>query len=463
MIKYMVAGWQRARSSTMFYAILSTFVRVGANLFLIPIVVRKLSSSELATWWVFAALGGLANLADLGFGQAISRVYSYLWAGAEDFDVEGLRRPAANAQPNQRFLRQFNVSVRLLYLWLSIGALVVLAGAGTTFLMRTEQPGANPAGFWLTWALYVASVIYAFGTSHWTLACQGVNRMRELQMAFLWSGLAYVASAALLLLFGCGLWAMVVASGLRGVICRFICCHAFREAVPEVTAEGLKANLAMIKKIWPNAWKFGLLSLAVYLINSGAVLVCRAFLGEELTASYGLTSQLGLLLVSFSSLWLTVKWPQLTILRAQGHLEEMATLFARRLGWSLLTFCAGGAFLVLLGNRLLEWKGSSALLLPWPYLVVYLLYLGQQLFYGQFGNLTFTENVVPFYRLALCTGVGMMLLSLVLTPRYGMWGLILSPVIVAQFGNSWYPVWRGFRGQPLSPRQLCRAALLGHK
>ena len=69
--------WQRARQSAVFYGVFATAIRVGANLFLLPLLLGKLSSAELALWYVFLALGNFANLADFGFGQAISRVYSY--------------------------------------------------------------------------------------------------------------------------------------------------------------------------------------------------------------------------------------------------------------------------------------------------------------------------------------------------------------------------------------------------
>ena len=445
----------------MLYAALSTGVRAGVNLILLPILVKQLTTSELALWWVFVSLGGLAGLADFGFGQAITRVYSYLWAGVQDFEVEGLHPPPSGAKPNQPRLRRFNATVCRLYLWLSLGSLVVLTLGGTVFLWGSAQTAPAPGTFWVIWGLYVMTVVYGFGSSHWTLACQGLDRVRDLQLAYLWSSLAYFFAAAAMLLAGCGLWAMVVASAVRGVLTRQICVSAYRRFVPKVKGEHTRADLVMLRKIWPNAWKFGLLSVAVYLINNGAVLVCSRYLGDEVTASYGLTSQLGLFLVSFSALWLTVKWPQITILRTQGRVREMAILFARRLALVMITFAAGAVLLLLLGNRLLEWKGSHTRLLALPYLVVYLLYLWQQLFYGQFGSLTFTENVVPFYRLAFCTGLGMITLSLLLTPQYGLWGLILAPVIAAQVGNSWYPIWLGFRGQPLSVREFLHAAIWG--
>src|SRR5256885_14615715 len=100
--------WARARDSAMLYGALATAVRVGSNLLLIPLVLQVLPPPELAVWYVFLALGAFANLADFGFGAAITRVYSFFWAGAEDFDTEGLRPAAQDQPPNYLKIRQLH-------------------------------------------------------------------------------------------------------------------------------------------------------------------------------------------------------------------------------------------------------------------------------------------------------------------------------------------------------------------
>ena len=455
------AGWQRFLRSAMLYGALSTGVRVGANFLLLPVLLRKLSESELALWWVFVALGAMANLADFGFGQAITRVYNYLWAGAEDFDVEGLRAPPQSREPNLRLLGQFSVTVRRLYWWLACGAGFLLAIAGTLSIHRSTHGATDALYLWSAWGIYLVAVIYSLGTSHWTLACQGINRVRELQAATMWGGLVYLVSAAALLLCGAGLFATVVATALRGWLIRDLCRRACIGALPIVKPNCGASSDGMLRKLWPNAWKFGLLSVGAYLMSNGTVLVCGHVLDDAATASFGLTVQIGLFLVGLSTLWLAVKWPQLTILRAQGEAKKMAELFARRLALCVVSFVSLAAVVVLFGNPLLEWKGAHAKLLATPVLVVYLAYLCQQLVYGQFASLAFTENVVLFHMLSLFTGVSAIFGASVLAGRFGVWGVVLAPLIVAQFGARWYPVWRGFRGQPLSIAQFVRAAIFG--
>jgi O-antigen/teichoic acid export membrane protein len=445
----------------MLYGVAGTVIRVGGNILLLPLVLKVLPASEIALWWVFLALGGLASLADFGFGQALSRVYSYLWAGADDFDVEGLRPLSGNPEPNRPRLLQLSATARLIYTRLAWVAVFLLAVGGTAMIWPKAQASAQPALTWAAWGAYALAIGYSLGSSHWVFACQGTNRMRDFQASILWSGVLYFVSAAILLVAGCGLFAMVVATLLRAWLARWLCSRSFQQIVSPQPGPLPAPDFSMLKRLWPNAWKFGVLSLGAYLIFNSGVLISSRYLSDETTASYGLTAQVGAFLANLSALWLSVKWPQLTILRTQGKVEQMAVVFARRLTIMMGTFLVFGALLVSFGNRLLDWTGANTQLLSTPYLLVYLFYVGQQQFYAQFGTLTFTENVVPFYWISLFTGLGLAVLGTWMTTRMGLWGLILAPLIATAACSSWYPVWRGFRGQPLSVSQFFRAGLLG--
>src|ERR1044071_702707 len=138
----------RVRSSAVFYGAFATAIRVGANIFLLPLILKRFSSAELAVWWVFVALGAIANLADFGFGQAISRVYSYLWAGADDFDTEGLRSPPTTSSPNYVRIRQFSAVVRHFYFRVALIATGLLIIGGTPLLLRPLRSLHHPG-----WAL----------------------------------------------------------------------------------------------------------------------------------------------------------------------------------------------------------------------------------------------------------------------------------------------------------------------
>jgi O-antigen/teichoic acid export membrane protein len=445
----------------MLAGIFGTGIRVSANLLLIPIVLVKLSSSELALWWVFAALGSFGNLADFGFGSTIPRIYNYLFAGAEDFEAEGLREAKNGGEPNFAGISRLNATVRALYLKISLAAIGLLAIGGTVSLMKPAAESGFPHQVWWLWAAFIVAIGYNLATTHWVLAVQGLNRMRDLQVVYVLGGLSYFSCAAILLFCKMGLASMVMATFVKGFVMHGRCRQIYQKIVPK-PEHPVKPDPRIVRKLWPNTYKFGILALGGYCLTNGSILICSQLLGKEITASFGLTAQIGNFMVSFAGLWLAVKWPEIAILRTQGRLEEMAVLFARRLALVMLSFAGMGLIVFFAGNTLLAWKGAHTHLLPAPYLAFYLVYLTQGIFYVQFAMLAFTENVVPFFKIGLFTGLGVIVCSLILTPLFGLWGLLAAPLIVETSYNSWFTVRRGFQGQPLAPRQFVLAAIRGH-
>ena len=280
--------WQRVWRSAMLMGVLGNGIRLGANLLLLPLVLMKLSSTEYAMWVVFVALGNFGNLADFGFGSAIPRVYSYLWAGAEDFDTEGIPAAKSDRKPNYERIRQLNATLRSLYLKLSLAAMLLLAIGGTVFLLKPAAESGFPQKVWWLWAVFLIAIGYNLATSYWMMASQGLNRVRDMEIAAIFSGLSYVCCAAVLLFMGAGLTAMIVATFVKGIVMRMKCRQACLRVIPH-TDRKVTPDPEIIRRLWPNAYKFGILSIGGYLLMNGPVLICRCFLGVKITASYGLT------------------------------------------------------------------------------------------------------------------------------------------------------------------------------
>jgi O-antigen/teichoic acid export membrane protein len=444
----------------MLVAIFGTGIRAGANLLLIPIVLIKLSAAQLAVWWVFVALGNFGNLADFGFGQTLPRVYNFFFAGADDFDSEGVRL-STSSEPNFDGIRRLNVTIQSLYFKISLAAMTLLAIGGTFSLLKPAAESGMSHTVWWLWAGFIFAIGYNLGTTHWVLAVQGLNRMRDIQFIYIWGSMGYVVTAIVLLYLKLGILSMVIATFVKGFI-NHGCCHiVFRRIVP-ATHEHIRPDPRIVRKLWPNAYKFGILALGAYFLSNAPVLICSQFLGKDMTASFGTTVQIGSFMSTFGALWLSIKWPEITILRTQGRLKEMSILFGRRLLLVVGSFICMSIVILLAGNRLLAWKGAHTRLLATPYLALYLFYVFQQITYSQFGTLACTENVVPFFKTSIFTGLGAAALSLCLTPLFGLWGLLLAPLIAESVYNSWYNVRRGFQGQPLTARQFVTATLRGH-
>ncbi len=448
----------RLKRSAIVFAALGTAIRLGANILLLPLILLTLSQEEQALWWVFVALGNFSFLADLGFAPAIVRVYNFFWAGADDFETEGLK-PATGTEPNYPKIRQLHATVCFLFKRLSLGAVLILAVVGSLLLYKPIQAGGEPGRLWLTWLLYLLFIWFNILSSQWTLALQGINQLREMHRASLFSSLSYLIVAGSLLSNGWGLSAMVVAIGVRGIVLRAIARRAFCKTIPGIQNSDEPAELTILSRLWPNARKFAILALGSYFVTSTSVLISAHFLGPDVTASLGLTVQIGGFIAGFATLWTGVKWSEITILRTQDRSKEMAVLFFRRFLLVLATFSILAVLVVLFGDVILEWKDTKTRLLPTPYLVFFLTYLGLQTFYAQLGNLVLTQNVVPFFKISISTGIGVVILSVLFTWAFGLWGLLLAPFVVEWLYSGWFTTRLGFRSQPLPIRETLKVAL----
>jgi hypothetical protein len=63
-----------------------------------------------------------------------------------------------------------------------------------------------------------------------------------------------------------------------------------------------------------------------------------------------------------------------------------------------------------------------------------------------YAELVYSENVNPFVKPALISGVAIIILSMLLTPRFGVWGMLLASGLVQLCYNNWWPVLRAIRG-----------------
>ena len=175
-------------------------------------------------------------------------------------------------------------------------------------------------------------------------------------------------------------------------------------------------------------------------------LICSAFLDLRTTASYGLSLQAATLLVGFSGIWVRVKLPAINQLRAQGMVERIPTIFRPRIILALLTFGVGAAVLLLLGRPLLELLNARTQLLPAALLATLLLIQLLEMHHSLYGELVYSENVNPFVKPALISGLAIIILSVLLTPRFGVWGMLLASGLVQLCFNNWWPVLRAIRG-----------------
>src|SRR5579872_6162324 len=100
------ASLKRLRDSAVAWSSLFNALRLASGLILLPLVLRKFTTSDLGMYYVLLSLSALVPLVDFGFGPTIGRFVSYATAGAETIQTHGLSKPGSPAGPNYVLLWQ---------------------------------------------------------------------------------------------------------------------------------------------------------------------------------------------------------------------------------------------------------------------------------------------------------------------------------------------------------------------
>jgi len=451
---------KRFTQSAVAWSFLGTFLRVGASVFVLPLVLRKLPPEHLGMWYVFGSLGAFALLLDLGFEATITRMASYVWAGAPRLTAFGFHDSDADAsrEPNRPLFRDLLATLRAYYLALGLAVLLLLGVGGGAWVWQKSAHLPDATTIRGAWCVYALGVTLNFVGGRWPALLGGIGAIRTAQQIGVAGLLVYYALAVAGLSLGYGLWSLVVALFVMGIVVRALGRTVFARvaALPEgIPAPRLHREI--FAAIWPNAWRTGLVALGAFLIVQANTLICSAFLGLATTASYGISFQLVSMLVGLSAVWVQVKLPLINQLRVAGSFEEITRLFATRMRLVVASFFAGSLAIFFLAPPVLQLLGSRTELLPPPLLGALLLIQFLEMHHSQYASLVLTENRNPFLRPALLSGVLIVAASVLLAPRLGVWGLLLSAGVVQLCFNNWWPVLRGIRGLKVSPGHYWRA------
>lgn len=417
----MKALFQRTIQSAVAWTFLATMLRVGANVFVLPLILRKLPPEHLGLWYVFLSMGGFASLLDFGFEPTITRMASYAWGGASRFIAFGIHQEEGKTndkrEPNRDLVGDLVATLRAYYFWIGLAVLVLLViGGGIWVWMQTAQWSAATS-LRLAWLVYSVGCCLNFISGRWPALLTGIGALKEGQYVSIISLLVYYVVAVAGLVAGLGLWALVLASIGMGWVLRSFGRRFFRRMAALPGWPPARLHREILSAIWPNAWRMGLVSLGAFLAVSANTLVCSAFLGLKTTASYGISFQLFSLLGSLSGVWVQVKIPLINQLRLQNRNEEIIRIFVSRMRLFILSYLAGVLAILFLAPMALQMIGSKTTLLSFWLLAAYALILFLEMHHWLYAQLVLTENYNPFLKPALISGAAIVLASVLLTPK----------------------------------------------
>lgn len=446
-----LCGKPWARYGPVAVGIAAQALQYGVALMMLPFVVTRLPPAEVGIWYIFVTVQGLALLSDFGFQPTIARAFASAYAGAAEIQTHGLAEEAVG-DPNYLLMGRLLKAARILYLGMAVSVLMLLLTAGTAYVHHIAIGQVRDLHrveiAWLVFACSTATYLYLTWVSPLLL---GTGRITQNYLFVIASrgGFALIAIAALLL--GGGLLGLAIANLVANIFARLIAQVMARPILGAIRVHDTKQQSvrSVLRALWPNAGRMGLVSVGGFLTTRWNVLVLSMFVGLAPSGSYAISLQILTALGMVAMLPTQVALPQIVGLRVQGALGGLRRLLQERVLFYLLVYVVGAAMLVLIGQGLFQLIGSKVQLLPRPLLALLAVVMLLELNHSNFAFIITTGNKVPFVRPSLLSAGAIVLFSTgAAWAGAGVLGVILSQGLVQLAYNNWkWPltVWQELR------------------
>ena len=110
------------------WSYIGSFVKLGVNIILLPIILVYLSDDELGLWYVFGSIATLVALLDFGFAPALARNISYVWCGATNLKKEDINVIDTKGETDFQYFKTLLQTCKMIYFLINSSGLNAFFG-----------------------------------------------------------------------------------------------------------------------------------------------------------------------------------------------------------------------------------------------------------------------------------------------------------------------------------------------
>lgn len=413
----------------------SMAVRLAGILVILPIVLRRFDTAEVAVWQLFASLFTLVMIFDLGLSPTFSRLLAFARGGAQLAEMADMRQAlkttsqGETSQSAEATAARIFATLRWLYPRLALLVVAAFGLAGSFALLKPISQCADPLRVWLAWLIVLAGSGAGFLGNASGAALQGMDSIAALRRWEVATGLAQVCCAIIAVAFGGDLLVLVavyqfwtVCNTLRNV-------SLLKKLHPALLGPRPCADPEVLKILWPATWRSGLGVLFSQGIIQASGLVYSQLAVAADVASYLLALRFITTISQFSQAPFYSKLPRLGALQATGNRAEqlhIAQQGMRRAQWVLVVGALGVAYAVPWLLTAAHSKTDFVTPVIWAVLCC-------AFFVERFGamhlQLYSLTNHIIWHIANGVTGTVMIVLALVLFPQLGLLALPLAMLL----------------------------------
>ena len=422
--------------SDIIWGYLSQFFNIASNILLLPFILIYLSSEEIGIWYVFITIISFIQLLEFGFLPTISRYISYIYSGASSID-DNIKK-YKNNNINIKLLSSTIYSAQKIYFAISMVSLIFILSGGLFYISTLNYTGEF-VKIYISWIIYGTSTVILFYFGYYNAILKGRGDQTSLNKTIVISKISNISICIPLLIMGSGILSISIGVLVSVFIDRILVRKAVfnKKAIETIAAFNMHSHANQIKTIWSKAKLMGIVQIGNFMTTKCSLLIVSSIIGLEAAASYGFTLQLTNIAIVVSSMYFGLQMPRLSAEYITGNLSTIRSIFIKSIGISWYLFILYSLSLLYIGPIILSIISENTKLLPTAMLAIFLVSSFLEMNYSQCTAYLTTKNDITFAYPIFITGTLIVLCSYILSPIYGLWGVISSQFILQFLYNNW--------------------------
>lgn len=429
----------RIEKRDLLWSYIGSIFRLATNILLLPIILAYLTEQDLGLWYVFATISQLVTLLDFGFAPALSRNISYVWCGAKKIDKEEITS-GLTGEMDIIYFKKVLTACQYIYMFISVLSVIILLTFGSYYIHSLS----SDTNIIIAWSVYSIGVFLNTLYSYYTSFLRGVGAVAENNKAGVYSKAIQIFLTFILLYLGYGLLGVSIAYLISGVVLRLYSKYYFFNyqgigvllGSVKIT-DKVQESFNILKIIWHNASRDGLVTIANFLSTQANTLICSSTLGLVTTGSYGLSLQLATVLASLSGIPFSAFQPAMQEKAVKNDSQGSLSLYATSMTLYVVMFVILSMGLVVVMPVIKYLKPNIEI----NYLMLGIILLQMLIYqlYQHAASYISTFNIIPYTKSFVLSSLASVILSYVMA-KYtaaGIWALIITPLGVSLLYNAW--------------------------
>lgn len=384
-------GWSASifQSRHEVWTFLNQFSRIISGFIIIAFLTRALESEILGVWYIFVAMFGISSIAELGLGQVFMRHTAYFRA-ADKKDESNIGK-----------LLDFIEAYRKVYLNL-VSLIVVSALVGGLWWLDNHISNAliksEGLSIFLMWAIYAVGGGVQLFSTYYSAIISGLGDVATAQRNEVVAVFVNSALILFLLIFTQGLIVPVAAFFLSRLILIMLHRVFAIKILLGVTKSPKKISkkVSIIRLLGKDVSQMVLIMLAYQLLTSGLLLIFSQYQTSTFVASYGLTNQVLIIIVSLTGFWIGAVYPEMAACHINKNYLLLRKLFWNGCKKSIITLSLGLILLWFMGGWAINLFGSKTSILSGEILFILILTVWIEIIFGLFAQLLLSQGDLRF-------------------------------------------------------------------